>query len=580
MFRRFLHYYKPYRKILAFIIIGSLIHAGLDLVFPLVLRHILNVVLPTKNILYLCYYSVFLLLMYTVGYAINYMVMYRGKVMGSMMENDMRMDIFKHIESLSFRYFDNSKTGQLLSRVVGDISEIGMLAFRGPNDLIVCLFIMSGTLIILFCLNWRMALVTSILLLYKTYSTYSTNRKMKAAFRKNRVKVGNISGQVEDSISGIRLVKSFTNEAYELEKFKKTSNELLEAKVNTSKLIANFSSGVNYFTQITYVVILLYGGYLISNNLLELSDFITFFLYVNIFVRPVFRLTILAEVYQKGVAGFGRFCEIMDEKPALCEEGCQLKFNGKELIHADKIDGAIEFKNVSFGYEKSKEILSNLNLKIECGERVAFVGPTGAGKSTIGNLIPRFYEVTDGAITIGGHDIREYDLKALRKNVGIVQQDVFIFSESIRENIAYGKIGATEDEIIAAAKEAEIHDFIMSLPKGYDTHIGERGVKISGGQKQRISIARIFLKNPPILILDEATSALDNETEKKIQKALNALSKNRTTLTIAHRLATIQKANKIFVLTNKGIEEEGTHEELLKKNGAYAKLYNAQFRQL
>lgn len=579
MFRRFLNYYKPYKKVLTFIILGSLIHAGLDLVFPLVLRHILNVILPSKNVLYLCYYSAFLLIMYTVGYGINYMVMYKGKSMGSMMENDMRMDIFRHIESLSFKYFDNSKTGQLLSRVVGDISEIGMLAFRGPNDLIVCAFIMSGTLIIMFYLNWKLALMTSILLLYKTYSTYSTNREMKAAFRKNRKQVGNISGQVEDSISGIRLVKSFTNEEYELNKFEKSSNSLLDAKINASKLIARFSSGVNYFTHVTYVVILLYGGYLISNDQLDFSDFITFFLYVNIFIRPVFRITILAEVYQKGVAGFSRFCEIMDEKPALCEEGCQLKFNGKELIHADKIDGDIEFKNVFFGYDESKNILTNLNIKIACGQRVAFVGTTGAGKSTIGNLIPRFYEVTEGSITIGEHDVREYDLQDLRKNVGIVQQDVFIFSESIRENIAYGKIGATDEEIINAAKEAEIHDFIMTLPEGYNTHIGERGVKISGGQKQRISIARIFLKNPPILILDEATSALDNETEKKIQKALNSLSKNRTTITIAHRLATIQKANKIFVLTSKGIEEEGTHNELLEKEGIYEKLYNAQFKQ-
>lgn len=569
MLKRLLPYYKPYKKIVLLVVFGSLVNAGLELLFPLVLRHVMNVVLPQADIRTLIYAAAILLGLYATGYILTYAVTYFGHVMGAKIENDMRHDIFKHIEGLSFRYFDNSKTGQLLSRIVGDISEVGELSFRGPNDLIVCSITMIGTMIILFYLNWKIALFVCVLLLGKAISMISTNRKMKQAFRENRAKMGDISAQVEDSISGIRLVKAFTNEEYELKKFSKASNNLLAARASSYKILAKFSSSVSFFTHLINITLLVVGGIMIAKEELLMSDFIAFFLYVGIFMKPVFRLMVFTEIYQRGMAGFYRFCEIMDEKPDFGDSA--------QAIECAQLDGNIVLKNVSFSYDESNNIISNVNLTVKAGEMIAFVGPTGAGKTTICSLIPRFYEIQQGSIEIDGINIKNFKLSSLRKNVGIVQQDVFIFSESIRDNIAYGKVGATDEEIIAAAKSAEAHEFIMKLPEGYATNIGERGVKLSGGQKQRVAIARIFLKNPPILILDEATSSLDNETERKIQKALTKLAENRTTLTIAHRLATIKKANKIVVLTDKGIEEEGTQAELLARQGIYYRLHQAQF---
>ncbi|MEG1159874.1 MAG: ABC transporter ATP-binding protein, partial [Acidaminococcaceae bacterium] len=478
-------------------------------------------------------------------------------------------DIFKHIESLSFRYFDNSKTGQLLSRIVGDISEIGELSFRGPNDIIVCSVTMLGTMGILLYMNWKIALVICCLLVYKAFDTLTTNRRMKAAFRDNRAKMGDISAQVEDSISGIRLVKAFTNENYELHKFSGASRALLTTRVASYKILAKFSSSVSFFTNLIHVTLLIVGGWMIANGQLAISDFFAFLLYVGIFMKPVFRLTVLTEMYQRGMAGFHRFCEIMDEKPDFADT--------PEAQAYAKFKGEIELKEVTFSYEQSSKVITNVNLQVQAGEMIAFVGPTGAGKTTICNLIPRFYEIQSGSITIDGIDLKQIQIESLRRNVGIVQQDVFIFSDSVRDNIAYGKVEASQEEIVAAAKAAEAHEFIMKLPQGYATNIGERGVKLSGGQKQRIAIARIFLKNPPILILDEATSSLDNETERKIQRALMKLAENRTTLTIAHRLATIKQADRIVVLTEKGIVEVGRQEELLAKRGVYYALYQAQF---
>ncbi len=570
MIKRFLPYYKPYIKTVGLIIAGSFLLSSLELLFPLVLRYVMNTIIPKGQLQDLYLYAGILFALYCLGYLLNYIVTYYGHFMGAKIENDMRHDLFKHLESLSFRYFDNSKTGQLISRITGDIAEIGELSFRGPNDIIVCTLTMIGTIIILFIMNWHLAIFITILLLLKTLETIVSNRKMKASFKLNRVRSGEISAQVEDSLSGIRVVKAFTNEEFELQKFSKVSNALLSARAASYKILARFSSGISFFSSIINVAMLVIGGTMIAKGQLPVSDFVAFFLYVgSIFMKPVMRLTIFTEMYQRGMAGFARFCEIMDDEPDFVD--------APDAINCDRVQGNIQFKNVSFSYDHSSKIINNINLNIKAGEIVAFVGPTGAGKTTICNLIPRFYEVQKGAIEIDGLDIRHMTLESLRRNIGIVQQDVFIFSENVHDNIAYGRIDATDSEIIAAASSAEAHEFITALPDGYETNIGERGVKLSGGQKQRISIARIFLKNPPILILDEATSALDNETEKKIQRALNSLSKNRTTLIIAHRLATVQKADRIIVLTEEGIVEQGPHEELLSKKGIYYDLYQAQF---
>ena len=570
MIKRFLPYYKPYIKTVGLIIAGSFLLSSLELLFPLVLRYVMNTVIPKGELQDLYLYAGILFALYCLGYLLNYIVTYYGHFMGAKIENDMRHALFKHLESLSFRYFDNSKTGQLISRITGDIAEIGELSFRGPNDIIVCTLTMIGTIIILFVMNWHLAIFITILLLLKTLETIVSNRKMKASFKLNRVRSGEISAQVEDSLSGIRVVKAFTNEEFELQKFSKVSNALLAARAASYKILARFSSGISFFSSIINVAMLVIGGTMIAKGQLPVSDFVAFFLYVgSIFMKPVMRLTIFTEMYQRGMAGFARFCEIMDDKPDFAD--------APDAINCDRVQGNIQFKNVSFSYDHSSKIINNINLNIKAGEIVAFVGPTGAGKTTICNLIPRFYEVQKGAIEIDGIDIKQMTLESLRRNIGIVQQDVFIFSENVHDNIAYGRIDATDSEIIAAASSAEAHEFIAALPDGYETNIGERGVKLSGGQKQRISIARIFLKNPPILILDEATSALDNETEKKIQRALNSLSKNRTTLIIAHRLATVQKADRIIVLTEDGIVEQGPHEELLAKKGIYYDLYQAQF---
>lgn len=570
MFKRFLPYYQPYKAIVLLTVVGSLLTAGLDLVFPLLVRHILDAVLPAGELTALFLWAGILLALYGAGYVLSYAISYQGHVMSARIENDMRRDMFKHIESLTFRYFDNSKTGQLLSRIVGDLAEIGELAFRGPSDVIVCSITMLGTIAILFAMQWQLALLVSALLLLKAHNTVAVGQQMKASFRENRARVGDISAQVEDSIAGIRLVKSFTNETYELEKFMETSHALLAVRKRSYRILARFLSGMNFFTNFTNATTLLAGGLLISQGKLTISEFVAFLLYVGVFMKPVLRLTVLSEVYQRGMAGFHRFCEIMDERPEFVD--------APDAADCKALRGDIAFHDVSFSYDNRSKVISHVDLQIWAGEAVAFVGPTGAGKSTLCNLIPRFYEIQSGRLTIDGIDIRQVTQQSLRKNIGIVQQDVFLFSDSVRANIAYGRVGASEAEIVAAAKLANAHEFIEKLPDGYDTFIGERGVKLSGGQKQRIAIARIFLKNPPILILDEATSALDNETEQKIQAALIELAKNRTTLMIAHRLATIRRADRILVVTEEGITEEGDHDALMARQGLYYKLYQAQFK--
>ena len=568
MIHNFLHYYKPYKSILYGVVIGSLVAALLDLVFPMLVRQILNEVLPQKNTDRLLHDTGILFILYLGNYGLLYLVNYYGHLMSAKIENDMRRDLFEHLQQMSFKYFDNAKTGQLLSRLTSDIAEIGELSFRGPNDIIVCCITMIGTIGILFWMNVYLGILIAVLLIAKTLHTVYVNKKMKAAFRENRVKSGEITARAEDSLGGIRLVKAFAQEEYELARFMEKSLDFLETRRRSYKILAYFSGSVNFFTNITNLLILACGGLLIAKDKLSLSDFVAFLLYVNLFMKPLLRLTVFTEMYQRGMAGFQRFYEIMEMKPEI--------INQKDTVVCKKIRGEIEFDNLVFGYSDQKKVIKGFNLKIAPGQTVAFVGETGAGKTTIASLLLRFYDPLSGRILVDGIDIRQYKQQELRRNIGIVQQDVFLFSDSVTHNIAYAKPEAEQSEVENAARLAAADKFIEELPNKYATEIGERGVKLSGGQKQRLAIARVFLKNPPIVILDEATSSLDNYTEKLIQESLDKLAENRTTLIIAHRMSTIKNADKIIVLNNGEVAEIGTHSTLMSGGGLYYNLYNAQ----
>lgn len=568
MIHNFLHYYKPYKSILYGVVIGSLVAALLDLVFPMLVRQILNEVLPQKNTDRLLHDTGILFILYLGNYGLLYLVNYYGHLMSAKIENDMRRDLFEHLQQMSFKYFDNAKTGQLLSRLTSDIAEIGELSFRGPNDIIVCCITMIGTIGILFWMNVYLGILIAVLLIAKTLHTVYVNKKMKAAFRENRVKSGEITARAEESLGGIRLVKAFAQEEYELARFMEKSLDFLETRRRSYKILAYFSGSVNFFTNITNLLILACGGLLIAKDKLSLSDFVAFLLYVNLFMKPLLRLTVFTEMYQRGMAGFQRFYEIMEMKPEI--------INQKDTVVCKKIRGEIEFDNLVFGYSDQKKVIKGFNLKIAPGQTVAFVGETGAGKTTIASLLLRFYDPLSGRILVDGIDIRQYKQQELRRNIGIVQQDVFFFSDSVTHNIAYAKPEAEQSEVENAARLAAADKFIEELPNKYATEIGERGVKLSGGQKQRLAIARVFLKNPPIVILDEATSSLDNYTEKLIQESLDKLAENRTTLIIAHRMSTIKNADKIIVLNNGEVAEIGTHSTLMSGGGLYYNLYNAQ----
>lgn len=568
MIHNFLHYYKPYKSILYGVVIGSLVAALLDLVFPMLVRQILNEVLPQKNTDRLLHDTGILFILYLGNYGLLYLVNYYGHLMSAKIENDMRRDLFEHLQQMSFKYFDNAKTGQLLSRLTSDIAEIGELSFRGPNDIIVCCITMIGTIGILFLMNVYLGILIAVLLIAKTLHTVYVNKKMKAAFRENRVKSGEITARAEESLGGIRLVKAFAQEEYELVRFMEKSLDFLETRRRSYKILAYFSGSVNFFTNITNLLILACGGLLIAKDKLSLSDFVAFLLYVNLFMKPLLRLTVFTEMYQRGMAGFQRFYEIMEMKPEI--------INQKDTVVCKKIRGEIEFDNLVFGYSDQKKVIKGFNLKIAPGQTVAFVGETGAGKTTIASLLLRFYDPLSGRILVDGIDIRQYKQQELRRNIGIVQQDVFLFSDSVTHNIAYAKPEAEQSEVENAARLAAADKFIEELPNKYATEIGERGVKLSGGQKQRLAIARVFLKNPPIVILDEATSSLDNYTEKLIQESLDKLAENRTTLIIAHRMSTIKNADKIIVLNNGEVAEIGTHSTLMSGGGLYYNLYNAQ----
>lgn len=568
MIHNFLHYYKPYKSILYGVVIGSLVAALLDLVFPMLVRQILNEVLPQKNTDRLLHDTGILFILYLGNYGLLYLVNYYGHLMSAKIENDMHRDLFEHLQQMSFKYFDNAKTGQLLSRLTSDIAEIGELSFRGPNDIIVCCITMIGTIGILFWMNVYLGILIAVLLIAKTLHTVYVNKKMKAAFRENRVKSGEITARAEESLGGIRLVKAFAQEEYELARFMEKSLDFLETRRRSYKILAYFSGSVNFFTNITNLLILACGGLLIAKDKLSLSDFVAFLLYVNLFMKPLLRLTVFTEMYQRGMAGFQRFYEIMEMKPEI--------INQKDTVVCKKIRGEIEFDNLVFGYSDQKKVIKGFNLKIAPGQTVAFVGETGAGKTTIASLLLRFYDPLSGRILVDGIDIRQYKQQELRRNIGIVQQDVFLFSDSVTHNIAYAKPEAEQSEVENAARLAAADKFIEELPNKYATEIGERGVKLSGGQKQRLAIARVFLKNPPIVILDEATSSLDNYTEKLIQESLDKLAENRTTLIIAHRMSTIKNADKIIVLNNGEVAEIGTHSTLMSGGGLYYNLYNAQ----
>lgn len=564
---KYLHYYKPYKWILVGVMFGSCCAAVLDLLFPILVRQMLNEAIPNGNLRMLVQWAGALLALYVANFALLFAINYYGHVMSMRIENDMRRDLFGHIEAMSFHFFDNARTGQLLSRITSDIVEVSELTFRGPNDVFVCGISMLGTIAVMLYMNPLLGGLISVLLLLKTVHTVVINKKMKACFRRSRQKAGEVSAQAEEALSGIRLTKAFANEELELGRFMAKSKELMEVRQSSFGILSYFSGMVNFFTNFTNLAVLVCGGWLISRGQLTYSDFVAFFLYVNLFMKPILRLMVFTEMYQRGMAGFQRFQELMATPAEICDV--------PNAIGSGKVAGHITFKNVSFSYLEGSPILKNFSLEIEPGQKVAFVGATGAGKTTLANLLLRFYEPQGGRILLDGRDIKEYQQSFLRRNIGLVQQDVFLFSDSARFNIAYANGDATDAEVEQAARLAAADEFIQRLPEGYATKVGERGVKLSGGQKQRLSIARAFLKNPPVLVLDEATSALDNKTEQLIQGSLDYLAKNRTTLIIAHRLTTIINADKIVVLQNGEIVETGTHQELMALGGVYKHLYES-----
>jgi len=569
MIKRFAKYYRNHLPLFYLDFSCAFVMALLDLVFPIVVSKMIDDVLPSKNLSLIIWIGIGLLVLYAVRSVLLYIVDYWGHTLGARIEYDMRKDLFNHIQKLSFSYFDNTKTGHIMSRIVNDLNEISELAHHGPEDLFVAGVTLLGSLIILLNLHWPLALITFSLVPIMLAFAIFKNRKMQTAFKEMRLKIADVNAQVEDSVSGVRVVKSFTNEWYEEEKFEKGNANFRKSKEGAFKVMAGFFSGITFFSNLINLVVIVFGGIFVYYDQITPGELVGFLLYVSMFLQPIRKLTTLIENYQRGMTGFARFVETLDLEPDIKDDS--------KAFEIERVNGEVVFDNVTFSYNNKQNVLDNISLTIKPGETVAFVGPSGGGKTTLCSLIPRFYEVDKGSVQVDNIDIKTITQKSLRENIGIVQQDVFLFSGTVRDNIAYGHIGATDESIVEAAKKANAHKFIMSLENGYDTYIGERGVKLSGGQKQRLSIARIFLKNPPILILDEATSALDNETEKVIQEALFDLAENRTTLIIAHRLATIRNADRIVVLTDEGIAEEGTHKDLLEKDTIYAKLYKTQF---
>lgn len=564
--KKFIQYYAPYKGVFFLDLVCAAVISLVDLAFPQILRTMTKTLFtetPEKILHALLPVGMVLLIVYLVQMGCKYYVSYQGHMMGARMERDMRQQLFEHYEKLSFSYYDQNNSGQMMSKLVSDLFDISEFAHHGPENLFISLIKIIGSFVFLFLINWRLAIPLLVLVVFMLFFSYGKNRKMQETFMDNRRKIGDVNASLQDTLAGIRVVQSFANETVECEKFKKSNEGFLKSKNANYHCMGSFMSGNLFFQGLMYLVTLVFGGWLIAHGQMEAADLAMYALYIGIFISPIQILVELTEMMQKGLSGFHRFLDVIDTEPEIVDAP-----GAEELTD---VTGHVCYEDVSFHYsDDDTSVLSHVSFEIPAGKSIALVGPSGSGKTTICSLLPRFYDVTGGKITIDGKDIRNLTLKSLRETIGLVQQDVYLFCGTIRENIAYGKPGASQKEIESAAKKANIHDFIMGLPDDYDTFVGERGTRLSGGQKQRISIARVFLKNPSILILDEATSALDNESERHIQKSLEELAKNRTTITIAHRLSTIRNADEILVVAESGIEERGTHEELLKKDGIYA----------
>lgn len=568
--KEFIKYYKPHKLLFFLDLICAFLISASDLIFPMVTRKFINDFIPNRNLRSIIIFAIILLVLYLFRLFLDYFVGYWGHVLGVRMEYDMRKELYSHIQKMSFSYFDETKTGQLMSRVTNDLNEISELAHHGPEDLFISTIMLIGSFILMLSINVKLTIALFTVIPFLIWFALSYNLKMRNSFSRYRVILGDINARLEDSISGIRVVKSFTNEEHEEKKFDEGNHNFKLISSETVKYIGIFSGGINFFSNILNLIALAFGGYLVYKGEITFADFTAFLLFMGLMISPVKRLAQFVEQFQRGMAGFNRFIEVKQIKPQIIDS--------PNAINMGQAKGKIEFDNVNFSYtEDTENVLKNINLSVKPGETVALVGPSGAGKTTLCSLIPRYYEVNSGKISVDDMDIKDVTLNSLRKNIGMVQQDVFLFSGTIFDNILYGNLDATKEEVYEAAKKANAHEFILATENGYDTYLGERGVKLSGGQKQRISIARMFLKNPSILILDEATSSLDNKSEAVIQESIEKLAKGRTTFIIAHRLATIRKAKRIVVLTEKGIEEEGSHEELLNKKGVYYNLYNSQF---
>ncbi|NLY46726.1 MAG: ABC transporter ATP-binding protein [Tissierella sp.] len=573
MLKKFIAYYKPHKKLFFIDMFFAFLVSIFDLVFPIFTRNMVNEIIPNDRMDLLVRWTVIMLFLFVLRYISKYIVAYWGHLLGVRIEHDMRKDIFSHLQTLPFSYFDNNKTGHIMSRIINDLRDITELAHHGPEDIFISAVMLVGSFFILMGIEWRLTLIIFSFIPVMIWFAVNKRKKMELAFKDVRKKIADINAQLENSISGIRVSKSFTSEDYEIAKFDDGNHSFSSARKQSYKVMAEFEAGIDIISNVLNLLVISIGGYFVYTGVINIGDLFAYTLYVNFFMQPIKRLTNITQQLQDGATGFERFLEIMNIKPDIVDR--------EDSVNLDDVKGKIKFEDVSFSYNNGEEsVLSNINLTINEGKTVAIVGPSGAGKSTLCHLIPRFYDINSGRIIIDDTDIKDIKLKSLRSNIGLVQQDVFLFTGTIKENILYGKPSANDEDVIKAAKKAKIHDFIESLPEGYDTYIGEKGVMLSGGQKQRISIARIFLKDPAILILDEATSALDNETEAAVQESLEALSQGRTALVIAHRLSTIKNADEILVLTNEGVVEQGKHEELLSQEGLYSHLYNSQFKGL